>query len=656
MIDEQFVEKAKSFDAITTTSSRRQISDFELGAIYRGGGVCSFRVWAPEAKSVAVCLGPDDRRELLTPNGGYHWKVLEGILPGTRYCFRLEDGEPLPDPASRHQPDSVHAASAVVDSSFDWDDQAWVGLPWRDYIIYELHVGTFTREGTFEAIIPRLRQLKALGITAIEIMPVAQFPGIRNWGYDGVYPFAVQNSYGGPKGLKTLVNACHQEGIAVVLDVVYNHFGPEGNYLRKFGPYFTDAYKTPWGDAINFDGEQSDHVRQFFFENALYWQKEFHIDALRLDAVHAIRDFSAKPFLQELAEKTQWEAERRNRPFHLIAESDLNDARLIRPSSLGGFGLAAQWSDDFHHCLHALLTGEKTGYYGDFGGVKQLAKIFREGYAYTGQYSSFRKRRHGNSPQNLPRSKFVVYSQNHDQIGNRLAGERLTALISPEKQKLAAGAVLLAPFVPLIFMGEEYGEPAPFQYFVSHSDPALIEAVRKGRQAEFSFSGDKISSDPFAPATFVQCVLNWDLLTNISHQKTWSFYQELIRLRKKFGALFEEGSHSIEVESLCEDILSIRYFAKGEKMCVLFNFSEIPEGFVLEADTAPWTIHLDSADASWGGPGSQLSGKIFHGSKRIEIQPTSFVLMRAVLQETPENEKTQRKVDGAVDNTCAERL
>ncbi|KPK21748.1 MAG: malto-oligosyltrehalose trehalohydrolase, partial [Dehalococcoidia bacterium SM23_28_1] len=373
--------------------------DLSLGASFLEDSRSRFVVWAPLAHKVEVhLLAP---REKLAPmesgDRGYHHAVVDGVEPGSLYMYRLDERRERPDPTSRFQPQGVHGPSQVVSPHFEWEDGRWTGLPLQEYAIYELHVGTFTPTGTFEAVIPYLDELRELGITAIELMPVAQFPGARNWGYDGVHPFAVQNSYGGPQGLKRLVNACHKLGLAVVLDVVYNHLGPEGNYLIEFGPYFTDRYKTPWGAALNFDGPHSDEVRRFFIENALYWVSEFHVDALRLDAVHAIVDHSAVPFVEELAEAVHDRAEQLDRRIHVVAESNLNDARLIRPRALGGYGLDAQWNEDFHHCLHALLTRERTGYYQDFGEFGQLVKAFSEGFVYSGQYSSSRRRRHGSS-------------------------------------------------------------------------------------------------------------------------------------------------------------------------------------------------------------------------------------------------------------------
>lgn len=423
------------------------VSPLPLGATPLADGGCAFVLWAPFAEKAELHLvHPVEALHPLTKTDrGYHIGLVQGVEPGAGYFFRLDGKTDYPDPASRYQPDGVHGASEVMDVTFGWEDATWFGLPLGEYIIYELHVGTFTPEGTFEAIIPHLAELKHLGITAIELMPVAQFPGSRNWGYDGVGLFAVQNSYGGPIGLKKLINACHAYGLAVVLDVVYNHLGPEGNYLRAFGPYFSEEYRTFWGPALNFDGPDSDEVRRFFLENALQWQRDFHIDALRLDAVHAIRDASAIPFLQELAAVTNGETEKLNRRFYLIAESDLNNPRIILPEISGGFGLDAQWSDDFHHCLHVLLTGEQSGYYADFGGLSSLAKFFREGYTYTGEYSQTRRRRHGmRAPLNSAK-QFVVFAQNHDQIGNRMLGERLTHLTSFEDLKLVAACVMLSP-------------------------------------------------------------------------------------------------------------------------------------------------------------------------------------------------------------------
>lgn len=584
--------------------------EISLGSTYLGDGRCRLRVWAPLAQKVeAHVLAPLERLVPLTRDKrGYHEAIVEGVKPGSLYVYWLDGKTKRPDPASRCQPEGVHGPSQIVDPSFPWDDHCWFGLPLRDYIIYELHVGAFTHEGTFNAIIPHLDELKDLGITAVELMPVAQFPGARNWGYDGVYPFAVQNSYGGPDGLKRLVNACHQNGLAVVLDVVYNHLGPEGNYLGDFGPYFTERYRTPWGTAINFDGPHSGEVRRFFIENALSWITEFHIDSLRLDALHAILDFSAYPFLQELAEEVYEQAERIGRRVYLIAESDLNDTRLIRPPELGGYGLDAQWNDDFHHSLHALLTGERIGYYEDFGKIRHLVKAFTEGYVYSGQHSPYRRRWHGNSSRLLPARSFVVCAQNHDQVGNRMLGERLSHLVSFEDLKLAAGVVILSPFIPLLFMGEEYGETAPFQYFISHSDPALVEAVRGGRQEEFAafrWQGDP--PDPQDEATFLRTKLDHELRQEGGHRILYEFHKELFRLRKTFPALAYLSKEHTEASGLeGKRLLFVRRWKDEKQVFMIFHFGDAPATVTLPVPEGSWRKQLDSAAERWHGSGTSL--------------------------------------------------
>ena len=439
----------------------------KLGSNPGNEGVCEFRVWAPLLDTVDVhVVEPVDRLLNLSKDTfGYHSGLFHDVELGSLYFYRLGGATERPDPASSYQPQGVHGPSQVIDPSFQWTDNSWTGTTLSNYIIYELHVGTYTPEGSFDAVIQHLERLRDLGVTAIELMPVAQFPGARNWGYDGAYPYAVQNSYGGPLGLKRLVDRCHASGLAVVLDVVYNHLGPEGNYLAEYGPYFTDRYKSPWGQAINFDGPYSDDVRLFFLSNALRWVTEFHVDALRIDAIHGIFDFSARHFLEELSETIYSRANELGRKIYFIAESDLNDSRVVRAPELGGYGLSAQWNDDFHHAIHSILTRESEGYYQDFGRVEHLAKAFREGFVYSGQRSRYRKRRHGNSSCSIPSRCFVVFSQNHDQVGNRPFGDRVTSLLGFEALKLAAGLVLLSPFIPLLFMGEEYGETAAFPLF-----------------------------------------------------------------------------------------------------------------------------------------------------------------------------------------------
>jgi len=602
-----------------------------LGATYLGNGRCQFIVWAPVIQKVEVHIVSP--KELIVPLArgarGYHQAIVEGVEPGCLYFCRLDPERERPDPASRFQPRGVHGPSQVVDHHFPWEDQDWPGLPLEEYVIYELHVGAFTEEGTFHAIIPYLDELKDLGITAVELMPVGQFPGNHNWGYDGTYPFAVQDSYGGPEGLKRLVNTCHQKGLAVVLDVVYNHLGPEGNYIADFGSYFTDRYKTPWGAALNFDGPHSDEVRRFFIENAIYWLTEFHIDALRLDALHAILDISSYPFLEELAMAFHEQAAGVKRQAYLIAESAANDTRIVKPRELGGYGLDAQWNDDFHHSLHVLLTSEQNGYYQDYGQLQDLVRAFQEGFVYSGQYSHYRQRRHGVSSRDIPAHQFVVFGQNHDQVGNRANSERLSQLVSFEALKLAAGAILLSPFVPLVFMGEEYGETAPFPYFVSHSEPALIEAVRRGRREEFAtFQWQSELYNPQDETTFLAARINHKLREEGQHQTLLGLYKELIRLRKETPALACLSKDRMEVLGYeKERIIFIRRWDENNEAIVVFNFSDRQTAVVLPFPSGLWHRRLDSAEERWQGKGSiapeQLSSK---GEATVTLGPWAFAL------------------------------
>ncbi|MDH3443773.1 MAG: malto-oligosyltrehalose trehalohydrolase [Deltaproteobacteria bacterium] len=607
-----------------------------IGSHYLGGDRSFFRLWAPQATSVEVRLvHPRERIVALDrTQDGFFQAEVDAAPPGTLYFYRLNGEMERPDPASQSQPRGVHGPSEVIDHSFPWEDAGWFGLPLRDYIIYELHVGTVTSEGTFDAVIPYLSELKALGISAVELMPVAQFPGERNWGYDGVHPFAVQFSYGGQTGLKRLVNACHKEGLAAILDVVYNHLGPEGNYLGDFGPYFTDRYKTPWGPALNFDGPESDHVRRYFIDNALYWINEFHFDALRLDAVHAILDHAPYTFLEQLGNSVHDQAKKLNRQVYLFPESAANDSRLIRSRELGGYGLDAQWNDDFHHALRGVLTGERSGYYVDYGNFSQLVKAYREGFVYSGEYSSFRRHRHGTSTRDIPAERFVVFSQNHDQVGNRMLGERLTQLASFEDLKLAAGAVLLAPFIPLLFMGEEYGEEAPFQYFISHGDPDLVEAVRRGRREEFAaFGWETEAPDPQDEGTYLRARLNHQLKRDGRHRVLWDFYRELIRLRKELPPLARLSKHHCEIISLDEQrTLLLRRWSGEDEALTIFNFSDAQVSFTPPLSGGHWRKALDSSDERWQGIGPLLPAEIKAdevGAART-VQPKSVaVLVRA---------------------------
>jgi len=610
---------------------------------------CRFRVWAPQADAVdVVIVGPNGRTAPLERDAdGYFAVELEAIPSGAHYRYLLDGAKARPDPASRFQPQGVHGASEVVDSIFPWEDSHWLGLPLQHYVIYELHVGTFSAEGRFEAVIPRLAELKELGITAIELMPVGQFPGSRNWGYDGVLPFAVQDSYGGPQGLKRLVNACHQNGLAVILDVVYNHLGPEGNYLSDFGPYFTDRYKTPWGMALNYDGADSDPVRRYFIDNAIYWVSEFHIDALRLDAVHAILDHSPYTFLEQLADEVQDYAKASNRQIFLMPESAANNARLIRNREQGGFGFAAQWNDDFHHALRCVLTDERSGYYEDYGEFRQLVKAYREGFVYSGEYSKHRRHRHGTSTQDIAAERFVVFCQNHDQVGNRMLGERLSQLVSFEQLKLAAASVILSPFIPLLFMGEEYGEEAPFQYFISHGDANLVEAVRRGRRREFAaFGWQGEPPDPQDEKTFLRAKLDAQLKNAGKHRVLWDFYGELLRLRRESAPLAQLSKARCDVIGFeNQRVLLLRRWRGKAVVVTLFNFNAAPVSLALPMAPGRWRKILDSSDARWQGPGSALPVEFDCAeSMEMRLESSSAALLTRVPQarKKPAGAKSSR--------------
>ncbi len=514
------------------------------GALQQPDGSVIWRVWAPlsSAVSLVTFAGAERRETAMTPEDcGYFVARQDQADEGLRYALKLADGRDYPDPASRWQPDGVHRPSALFfPAGYGWSDRGWRGVARKDLVIYELHVGTFTPEGTFEAIIPRLPQLLALGVTAIELMPVAQFPGQRGWGYDAVYPYAVQQSYGGPRALQRFVDAAHRNGLAVILDVVYNHLGPEGNYAANFGPYLTDCYRTPWGKAINYDGPHSDPVRQFVIDNARMWVRDFHVDGLRLDAVQTIYDFGPRHILAEIQAVVQREAARAERLVHVIAETNQNDVRLVRPRKQGGYGLDGVWSDDFHHSVHGLLTGERDGYYEDFGRPEQLAKTYNDVFVYDGCYSVFHRRRWGNRVGASDRTRFIVCLQNHDQVGNRALGDRLSTLVTPAARRLACGLLLLSPCVPLLFMGEEYGETNPFPFFCSFDDPTIVAAVRRGRREEFAglrFEWGTEIPDPQAPETFAAAKLSWSWPEGSVHTQLRQLYQDLLAARRQWPAL-----------------------------------------------------------------------------------------------------------------------
>jgi maltooligosyltrehalose trehalohydrolase len=599
-----------------------------LGANRRADGAWEFSVWAPSRQKVALHLiGSLDRFVPMTKDHcGYHQVLVGDIEPQSRYLYRLGDSQEYPDPASRFQPEGVHGPSEIFDlAAFQWTDANWCAPKIEESIFYEVHVGTYSEKGSLDGACAHLADLADLGVTTIELMPVAQFPGSRNWGYDGVYPFAVQNSYGGPLALQRFVNAAHAHGLAVALDVVYNHLGPEGNYLSQFGPYFSDRYRTPWGEAINFDGPESGPVRQFFIENAIFWFEKFHIDVLRLDAIHSIFDFGTVHILAELENQVQLAGKRLGRELSLVAESNLNDARVLMPREKGGYGLSAQWSDDFHHSLHTVLTHETKGYYIDFGSVGHLASVLRDGWFFHGQYSRFRRRRHGNSSHGMPRSHFVVCSQNHDQIGNRACGERLSKLVNFEAQKLAAGMTLLSPFVPLLFMGEEYGEPSPFLYFTSHGDKDLVEAVRRGRLEEFSEFGwgDEVP-DPQDEKPFANSRLQHHLRDTGPHRALRLFYQELIRFRRENHLGADADLEITESESPA--FLTVSRNAADRRLLMIFNFGvgevELPSG----ARNGQWTTELNSADSRWLDLGDRVP-RVGGPTNAIALPGHSFVVL-----------------------------
>jgi maltooligosyltrehalose trehalohydrolase len=575
-----------------------------LGASVHDGGV-RFRVWAPRCRRLDLVL--DSRRPIAMTRGDddVFEVFVPGLSAGARYQFRLDGGRHRPDPASRWQPDGVHGPSAVVDpAAFPWTDQNFRGHERAELVFYELHVGTFTTAGTFEAIIPRLDALVDLGVTAVELMPVAEFPGSRNWGYDGVHLFAPQSTYGGPRGLRRLVDACHARGLSVILDVVYNHLGPEGNYLAEFGPYFTDRYKTPWGSAVNFDGPDSAGVRRHFVENARHWVREYHVDGLRLDAIHAIYDQSPVHILTEITEAVRAEAAALGRPVHVIAESHDNDRRLVLPPALGGLGLDAVWSDDFHHAVHVTLTGERGGYYVDFGDRRLLPRAIAEGFAYQGQPSEYFGGPRGTAAADLEGDHFVIFIQNHDQVGNRAQGDRLGTLVPFEAAKLAAALLFAAPALPLLFMGEEYGETAPFQYFTSFLDRDLAEAVRRGRALEFArFAWQGPVPDPGDPATFVRSRLNPSLAGAPRHRELREYYRRWLALRRQHPALGARGKPRTRASlDAAGAVLTVERTApSGPGVRLVANLTGRPQP--LAEAIPPAAVLIDSADPAFGGPG-----------------------------------------------------
>ena len=500
-----------------------------------------FEVWAPLAKSLDVLVGDHDH-PLQQSKGGWWRGMVRHAQAGTDYQFKIDGGNPAPDPRSPWQPKGVNGPSRLVNhAEFKWTDKTWNPRPLSSAIIYELHIGTFTEAGTFRSAIDKL-DLVELGVTHLEIMPVNEFSGAWGWGYDGVDLFAPHHVYGTPDDLKSLVDACHAKGLSVLLDVVYNHFGPVGNYLNQFGTYLTDKYKTPWGSAVNLDGKGSNEVRQFFIDNALMWMRDYHFDGLRLDAVHAFMDSSALHFLEQLSEEVNALSSQLGKYLILIAESDLNNPRIVKSREAGGYGIDAHWNDEFHHALHSLLTGEQNGYYEDFGSIEHVAKAFHDVYVYDGNYSVHRERVHGRSAKGLSGHHFVVFAQNHDQIGNRARGERLSHLVNVGRQKIAAALVLTSPFVPMLFQGEEFASSSPFQYFSQHEDQDIARSVSEGRKKEFSYFGWKPEEvpDPQEKVTFERSKLKWEEVNEGPHREMLDWHKQLIALRRSHSA-FTDG-------------------------------------------------------------------------------------------------------------------
>ncbi len=574
-----------------------------------------FCVWAPNAHHVRLVefdpTGHQIRDEHpMSASHGHFTATLDGVESGFRYGYRLDDGEPLPDPASRWQPDGVHRPAAVYwPEDFAWSESAFRGVPLDKLKLYELHVGTFTPEGTFDAVIPRLPELKELGITGLEIMPIAQCPGRWNWGYDGVHAFAPQNTYGGPQGFQRLVDAAHQQGLAVILDVVYNHFGPEGNYAGVFGHYFTSRYDTPWGAAINFDGPDSDPVRRLVIDNAVMWARDYRVDGLRLDAVHAIYDMEAYHVLEEIQREVQRVAQATQRAIHVIAESNLNNRRLTDPVDRGGYGLCGMWADDFHHAVHTLLTGEREGYYRDFGAPRDLLDCFEKGFVYDGKYSIHRGRRHGRPLHGTPPERLCVSIQNHDQVGNRAQGDRFGALLPFSAQRLAAGLMLVSPFTPMLFMGEEYGEDRPFLFFCDFLDDKLKEAVRRGRREEFAKHAFKWTVEPPDPTqqeTMQRCQLSWQWQDHPERSGLRTLYRELLAARDQWPEIQRAGTAIRGTQLGPTDdplpVIRLVYGAEHPELCVIANLAGTPRPWRSEWLPAGLTLRLSTAEARFGGP------------------------------------------------------
>jgi maltooligosyltrehalose trehalohydrolase len=541
-------------------------------------GRIEFRVFAFNKKKVELLLKNAEKETTAlmyeeTPH--IYSTVLENTGQDLLYKFRIEDEGDFPDPYSHFQPEGVHGFSRVIDhKKYRWNDYDWHGKDLSQLILYELHVGAFSPEGTFRSVAGKLDYLVELGINAIELMPVTQTPGRWNWGYDGATLFSVNKNYGTPDDLKYLIDRCHRKGIAVILDVVYNHLGPEGNYLPVYGPYFTFKHTTPWGAAVNFDDQYCEYMRAMVVDNVRYWLEEYHFDGLRLDAVHAIKDESLTHILQEIRAMTQKTAAEFNRKIALIAETDDNNVKIINPPEKGGYGLDAQWMDDFHHTIHTILTGEKRGYYIDYGRLEDLPKVYKN-YLYTGEFSQFWQKDRGSDASQNPGYQFVVSIQNHDQVGNRAGGERLSNLVDFPSLKLVAGLLFFSPYIPLLFMGEEYAEKKPFLFFTDYGDPQLKAAVSQGRKEEFKAFGWKNFHDPEDDQTFYSSRLtprdDWE-----EHNKQmFTFYRDLLGLRKSHPALSNLVKENTEVKVDSDTkLVEIQRWHGSIKLTGLFNLGE----------------------------------------------------------------------------------
>jgi maltooligosyltrehalose trehalohydrolase len=566
-----------------------------LGATPVAGGT-RFEVWAPRSGTVTIEL--DGRSLPLQPDQstGTWVGIADGVGHGDRYRVRLDDSAPLADPASGWQPEGLEGPSAVVDPArFTWTDDGWAGIDLDAGVLYELHVGTFTPAGTLDAAIDELPRLVALGITHVELMPVNQFPGARNWGYDGVLWSAVQHTYGGPEALARFVDAAHAVGLGVVLDVVYNHVGPIGNHVAEFGPYFTDAVHLPWGQAINVAGAGSDMVRRTILESATRWIEDFHADGLRVDAIHAIHDPTARPVLEQLVAAVHEAGAAAQRSVLMIAESSDNDPRVVRPPALGGLGFDAVWNDDLHHALRVVLTGERRGYYGDYGGVADLATVLARRWLFIDRWSAYRGRTHGRAADDVEAARFVVFTSDHDQIGNTPDGARPP--FDAHQRLVAAATVLLSPFTPMLFMGEEYGEPAPFPFFVDHGDPELLEATRKGRIEEFRHLWTEAVADPGSTSTFRSAVLAPSRAATEPHRTILAAYTELIDLRRRHKILRGDADQTVTVTG---ETIVVERRRDRERSVLVLAFGSAPAATAVDA--AELVVAFDSTD--WVGAGS----------------------------------------------------